>query len=161
MSAAQSLALLQRLLPGITAREVSAAFAAAFDPGRSIFIAELPAGDGVPDEVEMVTVGRLAVDVKPDKPAEAARAAALMTALPPHGTVVERAEHAAGGVTSLWLDNATIAAWTSARARPRSASRWPGAPSRRRRPTAASPRPRAGPGSARPRAACRAPRSRT
>jgi len=60
MSAAQKLAFLQRLLPGITAREVSDAFAAAFDPGRAMFIAELPASDEVPSEAQLLAVGRAA-----------------------------------------------------------------------------------------------------
>jgi zinc protease len=104
-SAAQNLALLQRLLPGITAREVSDAFAVTFDPTRSLFIAELPSSDGAPSEAELVTLGRTAIDVKPDKPAEVARATSLLAALPTGGTVVESVTHAASGVTSMWLDN--------------------------------------------------------
>ncbi len=105
MSAAQTLALLQRLLPGITTREISDAFAATFDPGRATFIAELPASDDVPSEADLVALGRVAVDVKPDKPAEVARATTLLAALPRGGTVVESRQHAASGVTSMWLDN--------------------------------------------------------
>jgi zinc protease len=104
-SAAQNLALLQRLLPGITAREVSDAFAVTFDPTRSLFIAELPSSDGAPSEAELVALGRTAIDVKPDKPAEVARATSLLAALPTGGTVVESVTHAASGVTSMWLDN--------------------------------------------------------
>ena len=104
-SAAQNLALLQRLLPGITAREVSDAFAGTFDPTRSLFIAELPSSDGAPSEAELVALGRTAIDVKPDKPAEVARATSLLAALPTGGTVVESVTHAASGVTSMWLDN--------------------------------------------------------
>ncbi|MDP2702015.1 MAG: pitrilysin family protein, partial [Candidatus Rokubacteria bacterium] len=73
MSAAQKLALLQRLLPGITAREVSDAFAAAFDPSRAMLIAELPASDEVPSEVQFLALGRTAVAVKPGKPVDVAR----------------------------------------------------------------------------------------
>src|SRR5439155_390304 len=58
MSAAQRLALFQRLLPGITAREVSDTFTAAFDPKNGIFIAELPATDRVPSEAEFLTLRR-------------------------------------------------------------------------------------------------------
>jgi zinc protease len=104
-SAAQNLALLQRLLPGIAAREVSDAFAVTFDPTRSLFIAELPSSDGAPSEAELVALGRTAIDVKPDKPAEVARATSLLAALPTGGTVVESVTHAASGVTSMWLDN--------------------------------------------------------
>ena len=105
MSAAQSLALLKGLLPGITAAEVSEAFAKNFDPSRALFIAELPASDGVPTEAELVTLGRAAIDVTPDKVAEVARPTALLSALPQAGTVVESAVHAPSGVTSMWLDN--------------------------------------------------------
>ena len=41
-SAAQNLAILKQLLPGITAAEVSGAFAANFDPTNVVFVAELP-----------------------------------------------------------------------------------------------------------------------
>jgi zinc protease len=105
MSGAQSLALLRRLLPGISAAEVSQAFAANFDPRQALFVAELPASDGVPSEAELVALGRAAVDVTPDKPVEVARATALLATLPKGGTVVDSATHAASGVTSMWLDN--------------------------------------------------------
>ncbi|HTO13157.1 MAG TPA: insulinase family protein [Candidatus Binatia bacterium] len=105
MSAAQALALMQRLLPGITAREVSDAFTAAYDPARAIFVAQLPAGGDVPAEPELLALGRTAVDVKPDKPADVAPPTALLAALPKAGAVVETTTHAATGITSLWLDN--------------------------------------------------------
>jgi zinc protease len=105
MSAAQRLDLLQRLLPGITASEVSDTFRTAFDPGRALFIAELPANDDVPTEADLVALGRTAVLVKPDKPAESPRAAALLTTTPHGGSVVESRTHAPSGVTSMWLDN--------------------------------------------------------
>jgi zinc protease len=105
MSAAQTLALLQRLLPGITAREVSDAFATAFDPSRALFIGELPASDDVPSEARLLALGRAAVAVKPGKPVDVARATTLLAALPRGGAVVESVPHAASDVTSLWLDN--------------------------------------------------------
>ena len=105
MSAAQTQALLQRLLPGITAREVSDAFAAASDPSRALFVAELPASDDVPSEAQFLALGRAAVAVKPGKPVDVARATTLLAALPRGGAVVESVPHAASGVTSLWLDN--------------------------------------------------------
>jgi len=105
MSAAQSLALLRRLLPGISAAEVSQAFGANFEPSRALFIAELPASDAVPSEAELVALGRAAVDVKPDKPVEVARATTLLATPPKGGAVVESLTHAASGVTSMWLDN--------------------------------------------------------
>jgi zinc protease len=105
MSAAQKQALLQRLLPGITPREVSDAFAATFDPSRAMFIAELPAGDEVPREAQLVALGRAAVAVKPGKPVDVARATTLLAAEPRGGAVVESLPHEASGVTSMWLDN--------------------------------------------------------
>src|SRR5262249_5878159 len=105
MSAGQTLTLLQRLLPGITAREVSDVFAAAFDPKRALFIAELPASDGVPSEAELLMLGRAAVAVKPGKPDDVARATTLLASLPMGGAVVESLSHPASGVTSMWLDN--------------------------------------------------------
>jgi zinc protease len=105
MSAAQTLVLLQRLLPGITAREISSAFAAAFDPGRALVTAELPASDDVPTGAKLLALARTAVAVKPGKPADVARATTLLAELPRRGTVVETVQHTASGVTSLWLDN--------------------------------------------------------
>ena len=58
VSAAQTLALFQRLLPGITAREVSDSFATSFDPSRALFVAELPSGDQLPSEADLVAAGR-------------------------------------------------------------------------------------------------------
>src|SRR5437867_2717820 len=77
----------------------------AFDPKNGIFIAELPASDGVPSEAEFLTLGRAALSVKPGKPADVARATTLLSALPKGGAVVESVSHAASGVTSMWLDN--------------------------------------------------------
>jgi zinc protease len=105
MSAAQTRDVLERLLPGITASEVSDAFRASFDPSRAIFIAELPASDGVPSGAQLLTLGRTAVAVTPDKPVDVPRATALLPTLPRGGAVVEHRTHAASGVTSMWLDN--------------------------------------------------------
>jgi zinc protease len=105
MSAAQKQALLQRLLPGITAREVSDAFAAAFDPSRAMFIAELPASDEVPSDAQLLALGRTALAVKPGKPTDVARATTLLAAVPRGGAVAESLPHTASGVTSMWLDN--------------------------------------------------------
>src|SRR5215475_10778218 len=80
MSAAQSLALYQKLVPAITAREVSDAFAVNFDPTRTLFIAELPASDDPPTEADFLSLGRAAVNVKPGKPLDVARATKLLAA---------------------------------------------------------------------------------
>jgi zinc protease len=104
-SAAQNLALLKRLLPGITAQEVNRAFAANFDPANAIFVAELPAGGSVPTEAALAAAGRTALAVTPAKPVEVARVTSLLAAPPRAGAVVESVEHAASGVTSARLDN--------------------------------------------------------
>jgi zinc protease len=104
-SAAQSLDVMHRLLPGITAREVGDAFAAAFDPARAIYVAELPASDGVPAEGELLALGQAAVNVAPDRVADAARPTSLLASAPAGGAVVESLADPASGVTSMWLDN--------------------------------------------------------
>jgi len=105
MSAAQSLAIYQKLVPAITAREVSDAFAVNFDPTRTLFIAELPASDDPPTEADFLSLGRAAVNVKPGKPLDVARATKLLAAPPKGGTVVETTTHAASGIAAMWLDN--------------------------------------------------------
>ena len=107
MSAAQNLALLQRLLPGITAREVSDAFAANFDPSRVPGSSpSCPRATACRARPELLALGRTAVDVKPDKLAEVrAGHDAAGRRCPRGGTVVESVTHAASGVTSMWLDN--------------------------------------------------------
>ena len=105
MSAAQSLAIYQKLVPAITAREVSDAFALNFDPTRTLFIAELPASDDPPTEADFLALGRTAVNVKPGKPLDVARATKLLATPPKGGTVVETTTHAASGITAMWLDN--------------------------------------------------------
>jgi zinc protease len=104
-SAAQNLALLKQLLPGITAPEVSRAFAVNFDPADVIFIAELPAGNAVPTESALAAAGRAALAVTPAKPAEIARATSLLAAAPKAGVIVETVEHAGSGVASARFDN--------------------------------------------------------
>ena len=105
VSASQNLALLKQLLPGLTADEVSKRFTALFDPTDAIFVIELPSGSAVPTEAALIAAGRAAVDVKPEKPAEIARATSLLAAVPRAGTIVDRQEHTASGVTSIRLDN--------------------------------------------------------
>ena len=105
MSAAQRLDLLKRLLPGVSAPEVSRVFAATFDPTHVTFIAELPSGGDVPSEAELIALGRQSLGVTPEKETEVARASSLLERVPAGGTVVEGAEHPASGVFSGWLDN--------------------------------------------------------
>src|SRR5262249_28515204 len=68
MSAAQSLAIYQKLVPAITAREVSDAFAVNFDPTRTLFIAELPASDDPPTEADFLSLAPAPVTLNPPNP---------------------------------------------------------------------------------------------
>jgi zinc protease len=105
MSAEQRRALLQRLLPGIDAAEVSRTFAETFDFTNVVVVASLPAGDGVPDEPALALVGRTALLARVEAPADLAAEARLLETPPRPGRVVERSEHAGSRVTSAWLDN--------------------------------------------------------
>jgi zinc protease len=105
MSAAQRLALLEQLLPTITAAEVSAAFAADFDPANVVTIARLPSAPRNPTEGEVARVGRRAVDVTPAASPERAAPAALLDSPPRAGTIVADSTDAVSAVTSVWLDN--------------------------------------------------------
>jgi len=117
----QTLALFQRLLPGITAREVSDPSRRLRRPRGAIFIAGLPASDGGPSEAEVPgALGRAAVAVKPGQARQRRAATTLLSALAQgRGRGGERS-HAASGVTSMWLDNGVRvhhATWISARTR--------------------------------------------
>jgi zinc protease len=105
MSAAQRLALLEGLLPGITAREASTAFATAFDPTNVIVVAKLPTTANVPEEPELVRLARTALDVQPAAMAERGRPASLLSAAPPEGNIVGQEMDPGSGVTSVWLEN--------------------------------------------------------
>jgi zinc protease len=105
MSPAQRLALLEQLLPGITAAEVSAAFTAAFDMTDTVVVAKLPSMAPVPDEAEVGRVGRAALDVAPPPLPERERPASLLSAQPWGGTIVEQTLDPTSAVTSFWLDN--------------------------------------------------------
>ena len=101
----QRLALLEQLLPGINATEVSAAFAAAFDPSAVGAIAKLPAGTGVPAEADLALAARSAVDIRPATAPERAVPTALLPTLPGAGVVAEETIDAPTAVTSFWLGN--------------------------------------------------------
>jgi zinc protease len=105
MSAAERLALQQRLLPGISVTEVSRTFAAAFDPANVIFVLTLPGSAAAPTEAELVGLGRTALDVRPGPLPARARVTALMESPPPGSAVVEEREDEATAVWSGWLDN--------------------------------------------------------
>jgi zinc protease len=104
-SAEQRRAVLQRLLPGIDAAEVSQTFAATFDFSDVVVVASLPAGDGVPDDAALAALGHSVLLARVEAPAEVVADARLLDAAPRPGRVVEQGEHAASGVRSVWLDN--------------------------------------------------------
>lgn len=107
MSAAQELAALKALLPTIAPAEASDQFAAQYDPANVMFVAQLPTGvtGGVPTESELVELGAKALNAKPEKETEAARADTLLKSTPKPGAIAEVATHAASEVTSAWIDN--------------------------------------------------------
>ncbi|MBI1735760.1 MAG: insulinase family protein [Candidatus Rokubacteria bacterium] len=105
MSAAQRLALLEQLLPGITAREVSTTLETVFDPTGVVVVAKLPSSATVPDESALASAGRAALDVTPPAAAEAPRPSALLSPAPKPGHIAEQRVDAASTVTSAWLDN--------------------------------------------------------
>jgi zinc protease len=105
MSAQQELDLMNQVLSGITAEEVSNVFAAGFDPSKVTFIAQVPTSTEVPTEDQLVELGSKAMAVTPEAEKDEARAKALLEKLPTPGTVVESSQHAATGVTSAWLSN--------------------------------------------------------
>jgi zinc protease len=105
MSAEQRRAVLQELLAGIDAAEVSRTFARTFDFSRVVVAATLPTGAGAPDDAALAGLGQAALLARVEAPAELEAEARLLEAPPPPGRVVERAEHAASGVRSVWLDN--------------------------------------------------------
>jgi zinc protease len=105
LSPAQRLALLEHLLPDITPSEVSAAFAAAFDPSDVVVVATLPAAGATPAEAEVAHAGRAAVDVRPAAISERPAPASLLASPPAAGTIVDETTDATSHVTSVWLDN--------------------------------------------------------
>lgn len=105
MSAAQRLALQQRLLPDLSPAEVSRAFASDFEPDRLAVVLMLPAGAGPPAEARLLELARAALDVRPEPPVARVRPASLLAEPPRGGAVVEGREHAATAVWSGWLDN--------------------------------------------------------
>ncbi|HEU4371607.1 MAG TPA: insulinase family protein [Methylomirabilota bacterium] len=105
MSAEQRRAVLERVLPGIDAVEVSRTFAATFDFSSVVIVASLPSGAGVPDEEAVAAAGRSALLARVEAEPDVAAEARLLERPPRAGRVVERGEHAGSGVTSAWLDN--------------------------------------------------------
>lgn len=105
MAASQRLEVMRRLLPTITADEVSATFSRLFAPGNEVFIVQLPEGPGAPSEAELLEFGAKALAVEPEADSEFERAERLLSSLPEPGTVVESSVHEPTGAFSAWLSN--------------------------------------------------------
>ncbi len=106
-SAAQDLELVRRLAPTITPEEASASFRANFDPGPPglLFVLQVPSTAEVPTEEEFLALSTEALRVTPEPLTDAARASALMEAIPAPGRVTESEVHEPGAVWSAWLSN--------------------------------------------------------
>lgn len=105
MSPQQRLDLLNRLLPTITGKEISEAFAKEFQFDAFAVVATLPASGSLPSESELLNAAAKSLAIEPEQEAEVARATELMKQLPTPGTVAGGEEHAATKVWSGWLSN--------------------------------------------------------
>jgi zinc protease len=104
-SAAQDLDLARRILPTITAEEVSKRFEELYEPVNVTYILEAPSSATVPTESDLVALGNKALSVRPEREAEDVHAASLIGKLPEPGKVAESSTHDASRVWSAWLDN--------------------------------------------------------
>ncbi len=104
-SAEQQFALLETLLPSVTADEASTAFSTLFKPESMAIRLATEAGEHVPDESALLTAAldgfaaEVAVGVERERPT------ALLAELPTPGTVVADAVDEETGVYSAWLSN--------------------------------------------------------
>ncbi len=107
-SATQQLELMQKLLPTITASEVSAEFRADYDFTNAAFLLTLPASAEIPTEEAFLAAGLAALDVQPAAETEQERATALLDELPKAGEYVEKSVHEATAVSSALLGNGVL-----------------------------------------------------
>lgn len=106
MSAAQELDLHKQLLPGITPAEVSKRFSELFNAEKPLtFSLQLPATAKVPTENELISLGKTALEVKPEAQGVAERPTALMSKLPEPGKILESKVHESSKVTTALLEN--------------------------------------------------------
>src|SRR5205823_2277472 len=107
LSAAQQVALLRQLLPGITGTEVAATFAANFAPEHRAYVLSLPeqAGVAVPsrEELRRVVETVLAQPVAPWQGQE--RPTALLDTPPQPGTIAEQTRFAPLEITQATFSN--------------------------------------------------------
>ena len=105
MSAVQEQEIAAQVMADITADELSASFAAAFDIQYPLFQLTMPAGVSTPSREDLLKTGTAAMDVKPEATAQAERASALMENVPEPGAIAESSTHETAAVTSIWFEN--------------------------------------------------------
>lgn len=106
MSAGQRADLAESILPGISAGEVTAAFASMFDFSVGTVVLTMKEGETpAPSEVELQEAVRAALSLQTNAEVDADRPAAFMTSLPEPGRVREMSIHPDTGVFEAMLDN--------------------------------------------------------
>lgn len=106
-SAQQELDLTKELLPGITAAEVSAAFAAHFQPGTFAYVVTMTDKPGVtvPSREAVLAKAKAASALQPEKLPEQTVRTNILAKLPEPGAIVEKTFDSDLGITSAWLEN--------------------------------------------------------
>lgn len=105
MSGQQTLEAVKKILPTISAAQVSEQFTRLFDPSVAMFTATLPSTADVPTESQLIELGVAALKVTPEKEAAEVRASGFMEKAPTPGKVAEASEHAASSVAHAWFEN--------------------------------------------------------
>ena len=107
ISAAQTLGLLEKLLPTIELNEINAAFAINFKPGTFAYVVEMPEKEGVavPNREDVLAVAQAAMAKKIDPPKRAEEMKTLLAAEPQSGKVAEAMTDDELKITHAWLDN--------------------------------------------------------
>jgi zinc protease len=107
ISAAQSCALVKKLLPTIPLEEVSARFSEHFAPGTFSYVLTIPEKEGVsvPDRKEILLAARAALAMPTEPIVEEGGTLSLLATLPEPGKVVETSCDEDLGITQTWLEN--------------------------------------------------------
>jgi zinc protease len=105
---AQDLDLMKELLPTIHASDISAAFAASFDPTGFVYVVELPEAIKAPSEEELLKIGVEAMSAEVKEETKSKSAEKLLDEMPTGGTIGESSEHAASQIGSAWLSNGVL-----------------------------------------------------
>jgi zinc protease len=107
LSAEQHLALQKKLLPTLTAEELSADFAKHFGAPNFAFVVVMPDKSGmkVPTSEEVLAAAKASLEKKPDPITEGAAAEGLLAAEPAPGKVAESDKDADLEIANAWLEN--------------------------------------------------------